>query len=129
MEYEIKNVGNVAAKNVSYPNKLEVGPKMNLKDDAPFSFQNVGKVSLGPGETLIGTVKIKIDYDSINESKKVKEHLISSNSHGTLFQLSVNYINSIDETQQYRTLMLNKIHNDTAQVIKSEMLMQTVDKK
>lgn len=127
LQYEIKNVGNIAAKNVSLPEKLVVGPKMNLREGASIIFQKTGKVTLGPGEDFIVTIQMKIEYDNIEDARKNQEHFISDKSKGTLFQLSVNYTNELDEAQKYRTFMMNRIHNDTAQVIKSEMFMITED--
>lgn len=98
LQYEIKNVGNAAAKNVSLPDKLAVGPRMNLKEGAPIIFQKSGKVTLGPGEDFIVTAQIRIDYDNIEDARKNQEHIVSDKSKGAFFQLSVSYTNELDES-------------------------------
>ncbi len=127
LQYEIKNVGNVAAKNVRLPDKLTVLPGINLKEGAPITFQKHGKYTLGPGENYIEAARISISWDSIEDARKCQEELVSDKDEGILLQLLVDYTNELDESQKYRTIMMTRIHNDTALLLKSEMLLITED--
>lgn len=122
-KYKIKNVGNVAAKDIKIPDKIVLGPKTKLSKGAPLLFQKeTGKVTLGPGDDYIFVVGTKLGYEDEDKAKKNLEYFRSDRSEGVTFQISVEYANELDGSQRYRTFMMNKIHNDTAKIIKSEML-------
>ena len=127
LQYEIKNVGNVSAKNISFPDKIAVGPKMKLKDYAYVFYKKPSKVSLGPGDDFIITPNMLMEYENEEEAKINFAHFISDKSDGTTLLLSVNYTNELDESQKYRTFMQNRIHNDEALILKSEMIVLTED--
>lgn len=120
LKYEIKNVGNVTAKDISLPDKIFVG---NLKNDTPVVYKKMGKVTLGPGDDFIIESKMAMGYENEELAKKQLDYLISDKSANTTFLLSVNYANELDESQKYRTFVENRIHNDKALLVKSEMLI------
>lgn len=125
IKYEIKNVGNVAAKNISLPDKIKVdivGPKVNPKQAVPIIFQKPGKITLGPGDSFITEARLRMEYDNAKDARKNKEYHISDEYEGDIFQLSIDYTNELEGSQKYRTFVLNKIHNNEAQIIKSETL-------
>lgn len=124
LKYEIKNVGNVAAKNINLPNKIVVG---KLKKETPVYYQKPGKITLGPGSSLNITPTNKMGYESEEIAKENYEYFLSDKSEGTALFLSVTYESEVDKMHKYRTFVENKIHNDKALLIKSEMLTLTTD--
>lgn len=122
LKYKIENVGNIAAKDIKLPDKVTAGPKMNLKEGTPIYYRKMGKITIGPGDSYVANAEIMMGYESTEEAKTNVEHFISPESEGITIQIPVNYTNELDSSQKYRTFMMNKIHNDKSQIIKSEML-------
>jgi hypothetical protein len=123
VKYEIKNVGNVVAKDIRLPNNVAIGPKLKLEEGAPVIYTRSNKVSLGPGDDFIVESGMKIHYETEEEARKNYEHFLSDKSEGMTIGFSVSYTNGLDESKKYRTLVENKIHNEKATVLKSEMLV------
>lgn len=128
LKYEIKNVGNVSARNISIPDKLSVGHNMKLKKDSILSFKIPDKVSLGPGDDFVITTNVIMQYENEEDANTNYTHFTSDESEGVTYLFSVNYTNELDESQKYRTFMQNRIHNDRAVILKSEMVVLTEDK-
>ena len=122
LKYKIKNVGNVAAKDIELPNKIGIDPKMKLKKDASVLYQKPRKVTLGPGESFTIEPILMMGYENEEIAKKKYVYLISDKSYGADFLLPLNYTNELDETQKYRTFMQNRIYKEKALIIKSEMI-------
>ena len=129
LQYEIKNVGNVAAKNITFPDQLAIGTKTRLQKDAEVVFRKLDNVTLGPGDDFVITFDILLQYENEKDAKANRDYLISDKSEGQTSLLSVNYTSVLDETQKYRTFMENRIHNDQAVILKSEMLILTENKE
>lgn len=82
----------------------------------------MGELTLGSGDSFnIGSIIVMGYEEEIAE--KNYEHLISNESEGVAFHISINYINELNESQKYRIWMEDKIHNDRALLIKSESLV------
>jgi hypothetical protein len=120
--YELKNVGNVAAKDISLPNRLVFGPGMKIQKEAPLTFTKPGKVTIGPGDHFVVTVTTLMGYNDEETAKKNLEYLTSNKSEGVTFMLSVDYTNELEDSQKYRTFVENRIHNDKAMILRSEMV-------
>lgn len=127
LQYEVKNVGNVAAKDISTPDKLVFGPSKILQKGAPVIFRKPGKITLGPGDDFTLTATVLMDHTDEEAAKKDVKHLTSEKSEGVTFLLSVDYTNELDESQKYRTFVENKIHNEQAHIIRSEMFSLNPD--
>jgi len=124
IKYKIKNVGNVAAKDIEIPDKIVLRLRTPKNNKVPFSFKKeIGKIALGPGDTYVCEINFELGYESDDKAKKYYDYQKSNRSEGVTFKISVEYSNELDESQQYRTVMLNEIHNDTAKIIKSEMIV------
>lgn len=121
LKYEVKNVGNIGAKDINIPDKLAIGPGTKLKEGAQVIYSKMGKVTLGPGDDFNMEAITSMEYESEEEAKRNLAHFISEKSKGVTFLISVDYTNELDESQKYRTLMMNRIHNEKALLIKSEM--------
>lgn len=119
LRYEIKNVGNVAAKNIEVPTNVIVA---NVENKSPIYYQKSGKITLGPGDKMNLTLTSNMGYESEAMSKANYEYLISDKSEGVIFHLSVDYESEVDKAHKYRTYVENRIHNEKALLIKSEML-------
>jgi len=57
-----------------------------------------------------------------DEVKKSLENLVSEQSEGFTFQISIDYKNALNESMKYRTTMENIIHSKSAEILKSEMV-------
>jgi len=122
LQFEIKNVGNVSAKNISLPNEFSVGPKIKLSPNAVGKYIKPDKVTLGPGDELIAAAKFILEYGNEEEAQINLEHIVSGKSEGVTMLFSVDYTNELDVSKKYRTFMENLIHKDSVRVLKSEML-------
>ncbi|RJP29703.1 MAG: hypothetical protein C4533_01575 [Candidatus Omnitrophota bacterium] len=122
VKYEIKNVGNVAAKNIELPDNLIIGQETKLKRDAPVSYKKMSEVTLGPGDFYELVCSFVLDYSDEEAAKNNYEYIVSDSSEGLTLLLAVTYTNEIDGFMEYRTIVENRIHNDNALIIKSEML-------
>ncbi len=121
--YEMKNAGNVTAKDIMLPDKATfISGKKLLKDDQVRYYKS-GKVTLGPGDTFNIYSNIALEKENEEAAKKDYEHLVSDKSYGVDVSLSVNYTNELDETQRYKTFVQYRIHKNKAQLIKSETLI------
>lgn len=54
--------------------------------------------------------------------KKNYNYVRSNKSTGVDIQLSFTYVHELDNSQKYRTIVMNRIHNDIALILKSEMI-------
>ncbi len=122
VEYEMKNTGEVAAKDIVLPDKIQASVKKKPLKETPILIKKSGKVTLVPGEIFIIYQNMEWRHENEEEAKKNYELLISDKSYGVNIQLSVSYTNELDETQRYRTFVQHGIHKNVAEVIKSEML-------
>ena len=122
LKYKMKNLGNVAAKNISMAEMFVLGFGFNSEYEAPVIFEMMGEFTLCPGEehSVIGTMEFQLDNEE--SVKNYHEHINTMKSKGLTFQISVNYANELDESKQYKTLLKNKIHNDQVLIVKSEMI-------
>lgn len=128
LQYEIKNVGNISAINISLPDNIAVGPNMKHKDDPNVFYEKPSDVSLGPGDDFIIAPHMQLGFENEEKAKSNLAQFISDKYEGMTFQLSVDYTNELDESKKYRTFMLNRIHNNKALILKSEMVILTEDK-
>ena len=121
---EVKNVGNVAAKNVQLSDSIAA--RINLKD-IPVRFQKPDGIALGPGDGFMVRIQIQMEFNTVSEAKANSESLISDQDDGVSFPFSLNYENELDQSKKYRTFRLIRIKNDMAEIVKSEMTVFTKD--
>ena len=124
LKCEVKNVGNVAAKNVHLADSLAA--RINLKD-IPVRFQKPDGIALGPGDGFMVRIQIRMEFDTVSEAKANREFLISDQDDGVSFPFSLNYENELDQSKEYRTFRLIRFKNDRAEIVKSEMTVFTKD--
>ena len=119
IRYRLQNVGNVAATDISLPTELMLGPKM--KKVQVVLKKPERSISLGPGARMLINSEMKIEYGDEDDASSHINRLRSEESDGLTLQISVEYASEIDKLQRFRTVMMNRIHNDRAEIIKSEM--------
>ncbi len=124
LKCEVKNVGNVTAKNVHLADSLAA--RINLKD-IPVRFQKPDGIALGPGDGFMVRTQIRMEFDTVSEAKANREFLISDQDDGVSFPFSLNYENELDQSKEYRTFRLIRVKNDRAEIVKSEMTVFTKD--
>ena len=124
LQYQLKNVGNVIATNISLPDimKIEVeSPKTN--DGMVINYEKPGKITLGPGDNITLNLTIKSTYPTVQNAKQNIDFYISERYEGDTIRAQITYDNDLEPTKKYTTIVLSRIHNDMAYILKSEMLM------
>lgn len=124
IKYEVRNVGNVAATNLSLPDIMRIDIKSAKPiDGIETSFEKPGRVTLGPGDSFNLNTTFSVAYTTTQDAKKNMDFYLSEEYEGDTFRLSITYENELEVTKKYRTVIVNRIHNDKARIIKSEMLI------
>ncbi len=126
IRYEVKNVGNVVAKDVRLPDKVLVRLGANLEEYSPATYKEVtAAFTLGPGQScrvdIIGIIRFKTAEDA-KENLKL---LASDKKNGILISTAADYANELEKSQKYRTLVTTRFFSDRALLIKQEMISLT----
>jgi hypothetical protein len=128
LKFELKNVGNVTAKDLSIPdvavhqNVVVHQKKIISKDVYNVESNNAGKISLGPGDIVFINPESMMTFENEGEAKTYYLKATSEKAMGLVFQLPVEYTNELDQTQRYRSLVMAKIYNEEATILKSDLL-------
>lgn len=133
LRYTIKNHSDVVAKGICLPGKRYISTKnSSLSSLSAISGENVTVItyqnqmsrkvfSLGPREQFYVEQIMLMEYSDGIIAKRNREFLLSNESKGIIFEISVDYTHALDPSKRYRTLMKNRIHNDKAEIIESDM--------
>jgi len=127
LKYELKNIGNVAAKDITLPNLLAIGPTTNLKKGAELDYTRPQPLTLGPGDNLRMTPSIFMGFEDEEAASLNLKRWASGKSKGMTFLVSVEYKSELDGSKKYRSFMENRINRDRAQIIRSEMIAVQAD--
>ena len=122
LKYEMKNDGNIIAKDIAFPDKVLLLPWEKSKKGFLAYYDKTGKVTISPGDIFYISQSIVAEHENEETAKNFYEDLISDKYPGLDVSLWVNYTNELDETQRYRTLVEYKINKNTAHLLKSETL-------
>jgi type II secretory pathway pseudopilin PulG len=123
VRYEIKNVGNVVAKDVSLPNKVSIRLSANREEESPVTYKRTpAGFALGPGESVRIDMIMIVHCKTSDDAKRDLESLVSRKSNGVLISAPVDYTNELDKSQKYRTFVVTRFFSDRALLIKQEML-------
>jgi hypothetical protein len=106
--------------------KIEVESRKK-NDGTVINYEKPGKVTIGPGDSITLNLTIKSTYTTAQDAKQNMEFYISERYEGDTIQVAITYDNDLEPTKKYSTTVLNRIHNDIAHILKSEMLM--IDKR
>lgn len=88
------------------------------------NYEKPNKVTLGPGDRFTLNCTIKSAYKTVQDAKQEIEFSKSKQYKGDTIQLAISHENDLEPTKKYTTVVLNRIHNDTASILKSEMLIE-----
>jgi hypothetical protein len=115
MKYEMKNVGNQPAKDISLPHVF--GIKAGLKKGTPVTINLPSKFTLGPGESVFMSITTKIGFDT----DSIGNYVEGLASKGITLQMIVFYLSELEPSKRYKTKVANKIYKDRAIILGSEM--------
>jgi hypothetical protein len=128
LKYQIKNVGNVIATNLSLPDIMKIEVESRKQNDGMvITYEKPSNVTIGPGDSFTLNFTIKSTYATTQDARRNMEFYTSERYEGDTIQVSISYHNDLEPTKKYRTVVVNRIHNDTAHILKSEMLI--IDKR
>jgi len=118
-QFELKNLGNVAAINVHPPNKMAV-PKKLLGEGSVLQYGLPPNVVLAPGNRLILVSSLKFLCESVT---RAKEYVAEMNieKQGITIYIPVNYESEIESDNTFQIIEGYIIKRNSARVIKSEM--------
>lgn len=124
IRYEFKNVGNVVAKDIRLPDKVSVSLGANLEEKSPVTYKKVtGAFTLGPGQSCQVDFITIIPFKTTEYAKQNLELLTSDKKNGILISTAADYVDELDKSHKYRTLVSTRFFSDRALLIKQEMLI------
>jgi hypothetical protein len=127
IRYKLHNVGNVAATDISLPKELMLGP--NMSNQQVTLKTPDGNISLGPSAKMLINSELTIKDTPGEKANVIVNRLRSEESKGLTLQIAVEYKSEVDKSQRFRTVMMNRIHNERAEILKSEMYQEFDEKE
>lgn len=118
LQYEIKNIGRVAAKDLAIFNKIQVGKSSNRAEIRGLDIPN--KITLGPGENYILGIVSLIGWDKKESYDRFVKKLSSEKGPEVTIQMGVTYLSELNPKQSYSSTVANKINKERAKIIKIE---------
>jgi len=127
-EFDVENVGNVAARDVDIPDRMLIGLKKLEEDARVFPLRKeISPVTLSPGQSFVSMFSLKLEHKSIKEAKRGLEHFSSEDSEGFLIKYSVEYRSEVDESRRYESSVTYRFRGDQRQLLKMEMSVLEAD--
>jgi hypothetical protein len=114
LSLELKNSGNVAAKNVTFPNAINIKTKMTLNG----IYKITPIMSLSPEDSIKFSIAMHIDFNDQNDLPLTIEKLNSSEYKGIEMGCTVTYENEMNETNKYACDVQYRIKKDRAIILK-----------
>ena len=118
LEYNIKNIGRVAAKDLAVFDKLKVGKSTTNTKIKGFLIPQ--KITFGPGENYILGVAFLIGWDNRESYNKYVQKLSSEKGPEITIQMGVTYCSEFDPEQNFSSSVANKVTKERATIIKIE---------
>lgn len=123
LKYEVKNIGNVAAKDITTPEEAKF--KSNaLKEGVTTSFIMPPKLTLGPGDTYRMCIYVILEFTDLESTEETIANLNSDESSGVKIKLLVNYISELDSSLKYLTGVVHRIRKNSIEILKSEFVIE-----
>jgi len=118
LEYEIKNIGKVAAKDVAVFDKLQVGKSSTKTEIRGMNLPN--KITFGPGENFILGVQFLVGWDNKESYEKYVQKLSSEKGPELTIKMGMSYLSEFNPKQSFNSAVANKITKQRAKIIKIE---------
>ena len=118
LQYEVKNIGRVAAKDLAVFDKLQVGKSSTKPEFKEMNLPN--KITLGPGENYILTMESLMGWDNKDSFEEYVQKLSSKKGPEITIQMGVTYLSELNPKQSFSSATANKITKERAQIIKIE---------
>jgi hypothetical protein len=117
LEYIIKNIGNIAAKDLSFSNELVTSFSNTTK---PITVILPSKLTLGPGDDYVLGPNIIIKCENKDNYNKYVDKLSSEKGLEITLQFSLIYKSEINSEQKFYSMVNNKISKARAGIINME---------
>jgi len=122
IQFKIQNVGNVAAKNLCFPDELSIEPMEKAENgrDSPNTINNHKPfITMAPGESKIYSVNSSMVYENSALALDNINYLHSEQSHGVEIEFYVQYENELNALKKFKTSVHHRIKKDSVQLLKS----------
>ncbi len=118
IQYEIRNIGKVAAKDIAVYDELQVGKSSTQPEIRGLNLPD--KVTLGPGEDHVLRMTSTAGLADQESYDKYVQELSSEKGTEFTFQMGVTYVSEVNPEQSYSSTVMNKITKQRAGIVKIE---------
>ncbi len=125
-QFEVKNLGNVAAANITYPEKFSINEKRSVVPGGIEYKKPAQDTVLGPGDNFFLKMHTTLNFD--NEEIAKKEYNEFQQGEPVNIQSSVFYENDINRNQKFQLLEEYVITIDSNYIVKSALKMDESNK-
>lgn len=121
LDYEVRNVGNIGAKEVVFPENVATGPNLNVPQSS-VSLRRPNPIGILPGATYPFRFKAEIPFANENAASNAFKKWGEGTTNSMTVGFSVTYKNSLDLSRTYRTFVKERISKESVVIIDSDFL-------
>lgn len=118
IQYEIRNIGKVAAKDVAVYDKLQVGQSPTQPEITGFNLPN--RITLGPSENYVLGVTSSLGWDNKDSYDKYVQKLSSEKGPEITIKMGVTYLSEINPEQSFNSAIVSTLTKQRAKLVRME---------